>query len=74
MTNDALYFQIMTLEKCRVSSIPPGISRPCFGIGMVAKRGMFESKILSTAGRKEELYSSILPTSSMTNKSVSSLI
>lgn len=53
--------------------VPAGISRPTFGIGTEAKIGTLDSRTLKTAGKKDELNSSILPTSSMTNRSVSSL-
>lgn len=54
--------------------IPAGISRPAFGIGTVARNGLLDSKTRSTAGKNKELNSSILPTSSITKRSVSSLI
>jgi hypothetical protein len=54
-------------------TLPAGISLPNFGTGMEAKIGIFDSKTFRTAGKNEELYNSILPTSSMMKRSVSSL-
>lgn len=60
--------------KLQLKSIaPPGMSRPDLGMGMEAKKGTLESRILKTAGKKEELYSSILPTSSIMKRLVPSL-
>lgn len=56
------------------AEIPAGISRPNFGIGIEAKSGIFDSRTFRTAGKNDELNNSILPTSSMMNRSVSSLI
>eukprot|EP00268_Persea_americana_P005023 TRINITY_DN11678_c0_g1_i7.p1 TRINITY_DN11678_c0_g1~~TRINITY_DN11678_c0_g1_i7.p1 ORF type:complete len:109 (+),score=16.78 TRINITY_DN11678_c0_g1_i7:500-826(+) len=42
-------------------------------MGMVAKIGILDSKTFRTAGKKDALYNSILPTSSMIKSSVSSL-
>lgn len=53
--------------------VPPGISLPDFGTGTDANRGTLDSRTLNTAGKNDELNSSILPTSSITNRSVSSL-
>lgn len=53
--------------------VPPGMSRPCLGMGMVANTGILDSRTLITAGKNAELNSSILPTSSMMKRSVSSL-
>jgi hypothetical protein len=55
------------------SNVPPGISRPNFGIGTEAKIGMLDSRTFRTAGKKDELYISIFPTSSTMKRSVSSL-
>lgn len=54
-------------------NLPAGISLPNFGTGMEAKIGIFDSKTFRTAGKNDELYNSILPTSSMMKRSVSSL-
>lgn len=54
-------------------NLPSGMSLPNFGTGMEAKTGIFDSKTLRTAGKNEELNNSILPTSSMMKRSVSSL-
>jgi len=56
-----------------MGSLPAGISLPNFGTGMEAKIGIFDSKTFRTAGKNDELYNSILPTSSMMKRSVSSL-
>lgn len=59
--------------KVREKKLPSGISLPNFGIGIEAKIGIFDSKTFTTAGKNDELYNSILPTSSMMKRSVSSL-
>lgn len=53
--------------------VPPGMFRPFLGIGMVANTGILDSITLITAGKNAELNNSILPTSSMIKRSVSSL-
>ena len=58
----------------RSEILPAGISLPNFGIGTEARRGTLDSRIFRMAGKKYELYNSILPTSSMMKRSVSSLI
>lgn len=52
--------------------VPPGMSRPYLGSGMVANTGMLDSITLITAGKNAELNNSILPTSSTMKRSVSS--
>lgn len=52
-------------------TLPPGISRPNLGMGIEATTGIFDSKTLRTAGKNDELYNSIFPTSSMMKRSVS---
>ncbi|KAF4358764.1 hypothetical protein F8388_022531 [Cannabis sativa] len=47
--------QMLQTEQGRRSSIPPGISRPDFGIGTEAKIGIFDSRTLRTSGKKDEL-------------------
>lgn len=68
---------ILISSLCKVAKednkVPPGMSRPFLGIGMVANTGILDSITLITAGKNAELNSSILPTSSMMKRSVSSL-
>ncbi|KAK2966840.1 hypothetical protein RJ640_027799 [Escallonia rubra] len=70
MQDTAQSFSSMAKEVLRSTE---RISRPDFGMGMVAKTGMLDSRTFNTAGKNEELYSSILPTSSMMKRSVPSL-
>lgn len=53
--------------------VPLGMSRPNLGIGMDARIGISAWSTFRTAGKNNELNNSILPTSSMTKRSVPSL-